>query len=425
VGAIAHRALDQRLERGSATPIVVAFSGGGDSLALLLEAKRWADRAGRRLVAMTVDHGLQPAGAEWALWCRRRAEREGVPHQTLVWRGVKPAKGLPAAARLARHRLIANAARDLGARIILLGHTADDSLEATIMSEDAVRISAPRPWSPSPVWPEGRGLFILRPLLAARRSAIRSVLECAGQRWIDDPVNLDQRHPRARARLIAAGRTPDDRSPDRPDLAALLGASRIGPAGQIELPVKSLSDGSREACRAYLGAALLCVAGREAPARGSQIDRLMTRIAGPDAFACTLAGARVAKSADRLTLVREIGDTRRYGRPVAYPQLGEIAVWDGRFEVQASEAGLAVAPLAGLAARLSSLQREGLRALDPAARLSVPVVVDAQGKVSCPLTTPDPRITLRSLVAERLAAASGAVQSEAAIWRVAKSAAAS
>ncbi|MEO8812246.1 MAG: ATP-binding protein, partial [Caulobacteraceae bacterium] len=52
---------------------MVAFSGGGDSLALLLIAKAWADGAARRLVAATVDHRLQPASADWARWCAGRA----------------------------------------------------------------------------------------------------------------------------------------------------------------------------------------------------------------------------------------------------------------------------------------------------------------------------------------------------------------
>ena len=49
--------LDRRLDRNVERPLLVACSGGGDSIALLLAARAWARGAGRRLVAATVDHG--------------------------------------------------------------------------------------------------------------------------------------------------------------------------------------------------------------------------------------------------------------------------------------------------------------------------------------------------------------------------------
>src|SRR5213595_2653065 len=52
--------LDRRLNRGHSHPIAVALSGGGDSLALALIADAWARPAGRELLILSVDHGLQP-----------------------------------------------------------------------------------------------------------------------------------------------------------------------------------------------------------------------------------------------------------------------------------------------------------------------------------------------------------------------------
>src|SRR5205823_8609656 len=86
-------ALSQVLLSDDPAPLAVAFSGGGDSLALLLLAKSWADRHGRTLLALTVDHRLQPEAAAWAKWCGWWAQRLGVPHRILVWAGVKPATG--------------------------------------------------------------------------------------------------------------------------------------------------------------------------------------------------------------------------------------------------------------------------------------------------------------------------------------------
>ena len=53
----------RRLDPGSAAPLAVGFSGGGDSLALLLAARTWARANGRPLLALTVDHGLNSQSA--------------------------------------------------------------------------------------------------------------------------------------------------------------------------------------------------------------------------------------------------------------------------------------------------------------------------------------------------------------------------
>ena len=53
----------RRLDPGASAPLAVAFSGGGDSLALLLTARAWGEQCGRPLLALHVDHGLQPQSA--------------------------------------------------------------------------------------------------------------------------------------------------------------------------------------------------------------------------------------------------------------------------------------------------------------------------------------------------------------------------
>src|SRR5258708_18645706 len=224
--------MDARLEGGVERPLAVALSGGGDSLALLLMAHAWASQANRRLIAFTVDHALQADSRQWCLWCAGRAMRLGIAHRTLTWTGEKPRTGIAAAARAARHRLIADAARAAGARGILFGRTADDVLEAEAMRADGLAIASPHAWSPSPVWPGGRDLFILRPLLGARRSALRDWLSDRGEAWIDDPANADPRQPRARVRALIAALATQPRTPCAPmDLSAVLAAVRFGPAG--------------------------------------------------------------------------------------------------------------------------------------------------------------------------------------------------
>ena len=96
----------------AAPALVLAVSGGPDSIALMWLAARWrrSFKRGPRLIAVTVDHGLRPEAAREARNVKRLAQALELEHRTLRWRGAKPKAGLPAAARDARYRLLAQAA---------------------------------------------------------------------------------------------------------------------------------------------------------------------------------------------------------------------------------------------------------------------------------------------------------------------------
>ncbi len=370
--------LGRRLDPASDAPLIVAFSGGGDSLALLLTTHLWARRTGRRVIAVTVDHRLQAAGADWSAWCAERAGRLGVEHLALAWEGDKPSTGIPAAARQARHALLADAARAAGARVILMGHTADDRLEARLMRAAGVPAPEPREWSPSPLWPRGRGLFLLRPLLGLRRSRIRERLRQAGETWIDDPANLDARHPRVRARLaIEQGEAPGPEQPAS-DLAPMLAHTTVTDDGEIIL--------EREAFP-LLGQALLCAAGTSRPPRRDHLERLLR----PEPFTATLAGARIVSDGQRLRITREPGELIRAGLQPQPLVPGEPTVWDGRYEITAHHPNLTVAPC------------------PPRTRITLPSI-DPLPPGNAPSAA-----TITCLVRDRFLAACGAIANEAAL----------
>ena len=358
--------LDARLEPGHASPVAVALSGGGDSLALLHLAAHWCARAHRPLLALTVDHGLSPASAGWTARAAAMAAAAGASWRGLAWDGPKPGSGLPAAARRARHALLAEAAREAGAAVVLLAHTADDVAETEALRRgEAPGIGRLRPWAPSPAWPEGRGVFLLRPLLDVGRHDLRRWLSTRGLAWIDDPANADGRSARARVRAAGPLGTPQP-GPEPPP-----GFGRTTPDGRVGLPRRAFLDGEPGARRS-LAAALACAAGRTRGASGAALTRLAARLGRPGEVTATLGGARVAADAERVEVGRELGRRPPPDLPLAP---GAPAVWDGRWEVAADEPGWAAGAAAGRLSRLSPAAREALQALPAAARSSAAVFV--------------------------------------------------
>lgn len=183
-------------------PIIIAVSGGSDSVALLHLASSWAKTVNADIKVVTVDHGLRPEAAAEAAFVAGISETLNLQHFTLAWDGVKPATGISEAARDARYMLIAEFAHDIGADTILTGHTMDDQAETVWMRNSRLGESQKgrglsgmgRSMTPSP------GLRVLRPLLDVSRQQLRNFLADIGQTWIEDPTNFDQSYERVRAR---------------------------------------------------------------------------------------------------------------------------------------------------------------------------------------------------------------------------------
>ncbi len=392
--------LDARLNPRSRAPLAVGLSGGGDSLALLALVLDWARPRGRPVLALSVDHGLNPMSAAWTARAGAQARRLGAGWTALAWDGPKPETGLPAAARRARHARLAAAAREAGAAVLLLGHTADDRAEEALLRAEGGSLGRLRAWAPSPAWPEGRGVFLCRPLLGVSRDALRTHLRARGLDWLDDPANDDLRFARARARRRLAAE-PARSAPDAPDPARGDHRFEADPeTGVLTLPVRP--------DRTLLAMALVCGAGHDRPPRGPALDRLSARLAEGRPLTAVLAGARVEADAAAVRVFREAGEAARGGLAPVRVEAGRPAVWDGRFELVAAEAG-DVRPVQGLAGRLSAPDRAWLNTLPAAARPGQPVLIRD--------SDPSPVLAGRflrvwSLVGPRLRAACGEIAHE-------------
>jgi tRNA(Ile)-lysidine synthase len=172
--------------------VAVAYSGGVDStvLAHLLVRQR---RKFRSLRLLHVDHGLQPASAEWGRHCARQARAWRVPMMLLNasvgrTRGESP----EAAARDARYALLASVVEP--GEVLVTAQHRDDQVETLLLQlfrgagvTGLSAMPASAPW--------GSGL-IARPLLGVSRAQIEAAAQHARLHWIEDPSNADTRYSR-------------------------------------------------------------------------------------------------------------------------------------------------------------------------------------------------------------------------------------
>jgi tRNA(Ile)-lysidine synthase len=186
----------------AAPAIILAVSGGPDSIALMWLAARWRRTLARgpRLIAVTVDHGLRAEAAREARDVKRLARALDLPHQTLRWIGPKPKTGLPAAARAARYLLLARAARANGATHILTAHTRDDQAETLLMR--MLRGSGIAGLASMVRVTERDGVLLARPFLQVSKSRLVATLKKAKVGFADDPTNRDTHFTRPRLRAI-------------------------------------------------------------------------------------------------------------------------------------------------------------------------------------------------------------------------------
>ena len=173
--------------------VLVAVSGGADSVALLYFLADLAEAWRLRLHVLHVDHQLRPDSPADADFVRALGARLGVSVD-VVTVTVDSRGSLEAAARESRYAALEAGAARVGAHRIALGHTADDQAETVLMRllEGAgVRGLAGIP----PV--RGR---IIRPLIELHRAALEAELRRAAIPWVEDPTNRDPKFLRNRIR---------------------------------------------------------------------------------------------------------------------------------------------------------------------------------------------------------------------------------
>ncbi|NIJ05535.1 tRNA lysidine(34) synthetase TilS [Frigoribacterium faeni] len=174
--------------------VLVALSGGADSLALAAATAFEAPRAGLTAGAVVVDHGLQPGSADVAAAAAAAATALGLAPVVVRRVEVGVDGGPEAAARTARYAALEAVAAETGAVAVLLGHTLDDQAETVLLG--LARGSGPTSLQGMDA-ASGRWR---RPLLVVRREATRASCADLGLTPWDDPHNDDPSYARVRVR---------------------------------------------------------------------------------------------------------------------------------------------------------------------------------------------------------------------------------
>jgi tRNA(Ile)-lysidine synthase len=336
-------------------PVLVAVSGGSDSIALLLLADIWAHKNDVQLQAVTIDHGLRPEAAAEAAFVAGVCAGLGISHVTLAWEGIKPSFGIQEAARQSRYSLMDDYAHEIGADVILTGHTRDDQVETVLMR--SLR------GADEPSQGDGRGLAgmagktwlyggrrIIRPLLGQDRETLRAYLAGVPQAWIEDPSNHDRSFERVRLRQYLADHPLEKARTEA--LAALAARFRSvqaqavadylaracvvspGPVYRLteaQVPEKSnpVFAQAVQALIAIAGGQLHFISRRRLSGALEMISEMKAGTGTPDKKSrLTLGGAVIEATRAGVFFYREV---RNLTSVLLEP--GEAAIWDGRMHI--------------------------------------------------------------------------------------------
>ncbi|MGH6761326.1 MAG: tRNA lysidine(34) synthetase TilS [Phyllobacterium sp.] len=329
------------------SPIIAAVSGGSDSVALLLLLKAFMDKmpagigAGRRVIAITVDHGLRDESAEEARNVTALCDEIGVEHRIVKWEGDKPATGISVAAREARYSLLLKAAEDMGARLILTGHTLDDQVETHVMRASRGAGRGLAAMAPATLL-GGGDRWLVRPLLSVRRQALRQYLTARAIGWSDDPTNEKDQYERVRIRKgmtvsrFAEARDAIDESVRQRLLTNAEAANFLirnvsfPQPGLAVLPAEPRSGAKDEVLALGMGVLLAVMGGRSFLPSVADCQSVLTFLDEGQAFGrISRERCIIQKTRRQIRIYREMRDLPEIDLPP-----GQSAIWDGRYHVR-------------------------------------------------------------------------------------------
>ena len=329
--------------------IALAVSGGSDSMALAVLARRWLQAGGTRpkISLLTVDHRLRDGARAEADQVMMWAKALGFDSQILCRQGARPQSGVQAKARQARYELLARWCVANHAACVVTAHTLDDQAETFMMR--LARGSGVDGLSGMGLDTMVCGVRVHRPLLDATRQQLRAVLADAGQDWLEDPSNADCRYERVRVRrmlaqfagegieAVAIARSAKRLARARQALdeaaqALAREAVQMYETGHAQVEMTAFEQAPDEVALRLVVMLAGALGGGGDWLKLSGAERVLDWLAEGRARRATFGGCTFMRRNLHFLVGREAG---RIGQCVAAPGPGQTVLWDNRFAITA------------------------------------------------------------------------------------------
>ncbi len=182
------------IRKYSGIKMAVGVSGGVDSMCLLY----WLYEIGANVVCLHVNHRLRPEADTETKYVQDVCANLGIPCQIFYWDGKKTEKGLEAAAREVRYKMMTDFCHAQGIEYLLTAHQSDDQIETFLMNLSR----GSGLYGLSAILPESKrdGITILRPLLEVSRAEIKKYCDDNNIKYFVDSMNGDEHYTRVKIR---------------------------------------------------------------------------------------------------------------------------------------------------------------------------------------------------------------------------------
>ena len=190
--------------------IAICFSGGSDSLALLILMNNWIKKHNGFLTLIYFDHKLRKGSYLESQYAKEISKKLGIDHKILNWNEKKPKNSIMQKAREIRYEKIISFCKQKKIMTVMTAHHLDDSLETYFMKKK--RNSLTPNLSGIPFKNTQDQVQILRPFINLRKSRLIQTCEKNNYKWFEDPSNQDNNFERVRVRNIIGGLSKHKRS---------------------------------------------------------------------------------------------------------------------------------------------------------------------------------------------------------------------
>ena len=383
----------EEMQAVSGFPIGLAVSGGGDSLALLVMASKWADLFCRDLKVVTIDHHLRSDSRTEANYVKTMADSLGHSHDILDWKYEATTGNFQAAASQARKQLISAWAKKKCIHTVLLGHTANDQAETFLM-----RLARGSGVDGLACMNRSKKLYDIewfRPLLSFQREDLRHYLNFQNIKWFDDPSNENLRYTRVKVRkvlreleilgvkqrvFLETAKRMDQAKEVLNDVAREAGEQylRLREWGDIEVDKKLFEVTRHETYLRLLAHIIKSISGNIYRTRLSELKQFALAL-NESTFKARTIGGIIARSLNEKTLV-----LRREPRVPTFIKHAPARnfIWDSRWAISLVKNKL------GVSEKIGPLGTFGLSQIRP----KVPASIPTEGLISLPTLFREERV---------------------------------